>query len=339
MQSYKRIQCGKRPFYMDFECSLHFACTISISGIGLSATNKVMLVEATDGRCGNSDLPALDAEWAGVTNPSTVVQSGPYNQYNLGTAMGKSGAAHRLCWAHRPELENEDGSPNTDLSAEFRVEIDADFLWVRFTAVVDCVPGRACTITVYGVGFSSSNRLLLIESGGQCGSAAATAVDVEGLTNPVTVVDPGVPSSTVGVYELSSSADVVPPTGFRICWAADPEGTSPEAIITVTFDTTILTTIITIIAIISIITIVTTITISRPSRWRSTTPSRRPRRPSSGSASAPWRSRAWRATASAGTRSEATQRDPNPEDNDSLIRKDTSADKGFHSTFAALYSS
>lgn len=45
---------------------------------------------------------------------------GSYNLYSFGLTKGKSGASHRICWAHDPT-----GSESSD----FKVEIDPDFLW------------------------------------------------------------------------------------------------------------------------------------------------------------------------------------------------------------------
>lgn len=85
----------------------------------------------------------------------------------MGVAKGKSGASHRLCWAHDPPEFEGDGSAVTDFGPHYRVEIDPDFMWVRFTAVVDCVRDRPCVITIYGVGMGPTNQILLIKSSGQ----------------------------------------------------------------------------------------------------------------------------------------------------------------------------
>merc|ERR1719193_891929 len=99
------------PFMMDFECSLHFPCAFEISGIGLAASNKVYFVESALGRCGQAGVGALDAEWSGVSNPSAALAGpgGASNRYSVGTAAGKSGASHRLCWAHDPPELEADG--------------------------------------------------------------------------------------------------------------------------------------------------------------------------------------------------------------------------------------
>eukprot|EP00931_Biecheleriopsis_adriatica_P059553 TRINITY_DN35649_c0_g1_i2.p1 TRINITY_DN35649_c0_g1~~TRINITY_DN35649_c0_g1_i2.p1 ORF type:complete len:1722 (-),score=283.85 TRINITY_DN35649_c0_g1_i2:324-4907(-) len=216
------------PFIMDFECSLHFTCTITISGIGLASTNKVYLIESAAGRCGTSGVPALDAEWSSISNPAAVEQdSGQlYNTYNLGIGRGKSGASHRLCWAHDPPEAEDDGSPLSDPASHFRVELDPDFLWIRFTAIVDCVLGRICTITVYGNGIGPTSGILLIENPGQCGDAFAEEVDVIGLTNPKQVEPGGGASSTTGTYILGQTTTAVPPFGFRICWGPNPSNSS-----------------------------------------------------------------------------------------------------------------
>eukprot|EP00930_Biecheleria_cincta_P063827 TRINITY_DN4935_c0_g3_i1.p1 TRINITY_DN4935_c0_g3~~TRINITY_DN4935_c0_g3_i1.p1 ORF type:complete len:2865 (+),score=453.67 TRINITY_DN4935_c0_g3_i1:925-8595(+) len=216
------------PFAMDFECSLHFQCEIKISGIGLASTNKVYLIESALGRCGMAGIPRLDAEWSAVSNPATVVQDseGLYNTYYLGIATGKSGASHRLCWAHDPPETEDDGSPLSDPPSHFRVEIDPDFLWIRFTAVVDCVLGRKCNITIYGSGIGPTSEILLITNPGQCGDASAEAVEVVGLSNPTGVELPVVASSTAGVYILAQETIEAPPYGFRICWGPNPSNSS-----------------------------------------------------------------------------------------------------------------
>jgi len=217
------------PFAMDFECSLHFPCVFKISGIGLADTNRILFIESALGRCGMPNVQLPDAEWSGVINPSSVQDGGGsvYNLYSVGTATGKSGASHRLCWAHDPPEHYDDFTPITDWSSEFRVEIDPDFFWVRFTAVVQCVVGRECIITVYGVGMAPTNQIMLVTPHSECGSPQAVPVSVVGLTNPQQVIDPGVPSSSVGVYLLSTSTTAAPPAGFRICWGADPPDSSP----------------------------------------------------------------------------------------------------------------
>ncbi|CAE8589557.1 unnamed protein product, partial [Polarella glacialis] len=216
------------PFSMDFECSLRFECTITISGIGLASTNKIYLIESALGRCGMTGVPVLDAEWSTITNPAAVIQDseGLYNTYKLGTALGKSGASHRICWAHNPPEEEDDGTPLSDPASHFSVEIDPDFLWIRFTAIVDCVLGRICTITVYGSGIGPESQILLVTNTGSCGDASAAAVTVVGLNNPQQVIDPGVESSSVGIYVLGTTTSAVPPYGFHICWGPNPSNSS-----------------------------------------------------------------------------------------------------------------
>ncbi|CAJ1390273.1 unnamed protein product [Effrenium voratum] len=197
------------PLAMDFECFLNFPCVINISGIGLAASNKVLLVESSAGRCGDSNLPALDGRW-NFSNPAAAGQDlfGSYNLYSFGLAKGKSGASHRICWAHDPT-----GSESSD----FKVEIDPDFLWIRLTAIVDCVPGRTCSVAVLGSGILPSSQVLIIANSGRCGSASA--LEIPGLANPAS---PASTNGTSGMYVFGSAAST--PLGFRICWGSAPSG-------------------------------------------------------------------------------------------------------------------
>jgi len=215
------------PLAMDFECYLHFPCTINISGIGLSATNMVLLVETAAGRCGDVGLPALDSAWS-IPNPTTVSQDDlrSYNFYSFGIATGKSGASHRICWAHDPVAEASGTTyPLTD-SALYRVEIDPDFFWIRLTAIVDCVLGRLCTVTIIGSGIVPSSGVLLVTNPSRCGDASAEAVDISELTNPAGVQSIGGASSTQGLYILGYASSMAPPFGFRVCWGRNPANAS-----------------------------------------------------------------------------------------------------------------
>ena len=214
------------PLAMDFECYLHFPCTINISGIGLGPTNMVLLIETASGRCGDRGLPALDSTWS-ISNPTGVGQDllSSYNFYSFGTTVGKSGASHRICWAHDPQAEASTGASALADSALYRVEIDPDFFWIRLTAIVDCVLGRDCTVTIIGSGIVPSSGILLVTHPSRCGEASADAV-VGGLTNPAQVEPLGAASSTQGLYILGSAISAAPPLGFRICWGPRPASSS-----------------------------------------------------------------------------------------------------------------
>ena len=215
------------PLAMDFECYLHFPCTINISGIGLSPTNMVLLIETAAGRCGDVGLPALDSAWS-IPNPTAVSQDDlrSNNFYSFGIARGKSGASHRICWAHNPVAEASGTIyPLTD-SALYRVEIDPDFFWIRLTAIVDCVLGRLCTVTIIGSGIVPSSGVLLVTNPSRCGDASAEVVDISELTNPAGVQPIGGASSTQGLYILGYASSMAPPFGFRVCWGPNPANAS-----------------------------------------------------------------------------------------------------------------
>ena len=215
------------PLAMDFECYLHFPCTINISGIGLSSSNMVLLIETAAGRCGDAGLPALDSAWS-ISNPVAVSQDflHSYNFYSFGTAEGKSGASHRICWGHDPRGEASTTSYSVSDSALYRVEIDPDFFWIRLTAIVDCVLGRSCTVTIIGSGIVPSSAILLITNPSRCGDASAEAVDLSELTNPAGVEPIDGVSSTRGLYILGFATSQAPPFGFRICWGPNPANSS-----------------------------------------------------------------------------------------------------------------
>ncbi|CAK9092185.1 unnamed protein product [Durusdinium trenchii] len=210
------------PLAMDFECFLHFPCIINISGIGLAASNKVLLIEITS-RCGDPNISALDDRWS-TSNPTAVTQDsqGSFNLYSFGINAGKHGASHRICWAHDPERE---GSLSD--STLYRVEIDPDLRWFRLSAVVDCVVlGRPCHITVMGSGILPSSKILLISNEGRCGATNATAVSIAGLSNPTAVESDTAVPSVEGLYALGALLVEALPLGVRICWGSNPKNGS-----------------------------------------------------------------------------------------------------------------
>lgn len=212
------------PFVMDFECSLHFPCTIAISGIGLASTNKVLLIDGTTARCGESGAGYPGAGFEHIINPASPQDTGDgtYNIYNVGSAYGLSGSSFRLCWAHDPPMFEENGGVVWDFSKHYRVEIDPDFTWVRFTATVDCLVGRECRITIYGIGMPPTSQVLLVTGDRGCGDGSATPVSIAGMVNPQQVIGQTVSLTKVGHYFFGTLEDEAPPYGFRICWGANP---------------------------------------------------------------------------------------------------------------------
>jgi hypothetical protein len=112
------------PYRGEFECDLGAMCRVTISGFGLVAQNKLVMV--TGGECGddfgygqpNSLAPASLGYAA-----ETLSDDGDEAAFRLGTALSAVGDFYKLCWSWQPE------PPNFPLNLpNYNVEVDPDFL-------------------------------------------------------------------------------------------------------------------------------------------------------------------------------------------------------------------
>jgi hypothetical protein len=90
------------------ECMMTQACLVQLTGVGLTATNKVRII-ASSGNCSAGPLDQLDiTDFITGLEAATVEGYGAYEVYDLGRATGpgtRSVSAYKLCWGHNPTMD------------------------------------------------------------------------------------------------------------------------------------------------------------------------------------------------------------------------------------------
>jgi len=215
-------------------CNLGAPCTIEITGIGLTDTNRLLVISKYGGPCGSipPDAPMLALDMEGITNPRLVTNDLFDNKFDMGlVSKGGSystcrvaepvelciGTHYRLCWAHGVDKNALDDYP-------YQVDIGTFYLVGAFgTYSVECTLGSTCAFNIFGLDFAILNQVLIIDSRGQCGDADPPVAAFEGLQNPKrasSVADaPGGGMQATFRLGRSTSGNI---GTFRICWGYNP---------------------------------------------------------------------------------------------------------------------
>jgi hypothetical protein len=187
------------PQRFEFTCSLGDSCVFSVSGVGLNASNGVVLVESSS-PCGSGSAVVIKYFSAGEVlasvDGSTVVE------FTNVIMAAQPGSAYRLCWGHAPgTLE------------DYAVELDGDATLVGPDYdSFSCFKGTTCTIAMPGEGLAASNVIKL--KSGACGAPGGTIFAI----NPTTIVN-----SSYAIYTTRIPDESAVGNNFSLCWGANPD--------------------------------------------------------------------------------------------------------------------
>jgi hypothetical protein len=174
-------------------CTLGFACSLPLTGLGFSNASKVAVVNGT---CGVNAVAAV----------LTTEDEGTSATY-AGTPLGGAGASVSLCWGPSPSLDN--------ISSAFSVEVGTVAMTGPVFPTFDCTLGEPCTYELSGYNLATTNKLVIVE--GSCGddNAASFGASAGPLNGGTTN------------YEFSGLADASAgfPDGaeYSVCWGHEPD--------------------------------------------------------------------------------------------------------------------
>lgn len=195
------------PNVQDVACTFGLSCVVSIIGLDLASTNKIIVLSA--GNCGDN-APTL-ASITGMLSTIGVETQSPYVSYDLNTPLsGQPRSDYTLCWSH---------SPGDGAASLYKAPIG--YLTVNGPVQVaqHCILGTDCDITLSGVGLVATNQLLIIDADSSCGDSSPTIAVFDGLTNPASP-ETGNPSLyKLGIARTTSDG---PGSGYTICWGHNP---------------------------------------------------------------------------------------------------------------------
>jgi len=221
------------PTRMDYMCVFGISCVLTLSGIGLSTSDKLAVV--SDPSCGAS-MPSF-ISFLGLLhdNPVGPEESGSNagKAYPLGPSpsIARSGTpqASRLCWASAPLIE-EGNNVFTIFVGSFTMSGPVQGLSRDCRLCVDCV------IEIPGLGLNAADRIIMIESSGVCGnSLQMTSMQLyssgAGLQNPPSVT---VASWDSVIYHVGTPTIGI--TGdYNICWGRSPSTLGEYSLLVGTF--------------------------------------------------------------------------------------------------------
>jgi hypothetical protein len=212
-------------------CVLGMTCVINIAGVNLTVADRLIVV--TDSTCGGS--------FPNLVNFTDLLEDQPVGHqvagalptmmsYHLGSsssddaAIGGRPQTDQICWASAPTLQYDMTLNKTPLGT-----LTMQGLYQGL--VTECQLCQYCSVTAYGMGLASTDRILLIEGGGSCGDAAqmqaaALYSSTGGLQNPPSL---GIVSAISIVYNVGIAAVGVP-GDYTICWARNPSGFADYAV-------------------------------------------------------------------------------------------------------------
>jgi hypothetical protein len=194
------------PFNVATECTLSELCTIQLSGVGLSSSNAVRIVESTSA-CGDdvAGVGSFSGLSATTSATSAAAQVAVFSVAPLGATGGTSGSRYRLCYAHSP-------AANTDYS----FEVGTFTLNGPLVQEIDCPLTAHCLVQLTGTGLRSTNKVRVVSSGQLCSTSASTPVGYAGAIF-ATYLYPG----AVSTFDLGTATTGEASAGYQLCFAHD----------------------------------------------------------------------------------------------------------------------
>ena len=149
------------PVQSNHECVLTLPCEITLTGSGFSLGSHGLLLLEEGASCGTTTTVA-DATGSSWTNPANA----SVDTFSFGTStQGVASSSYIICWAFQPSNHSDYnvyvgtfqlGGPNV-LSGS------------------SCVKGENCIITLTGISFANTNKILVIDTSSSCSASAVAA--------------------------------------------------------------------------------------------------------------------------------------------------------------------
>lgn len=194
------------PVQSNHECVLTLPCEITLTGSGFSLGSHGLLLLEEGASCGTTTTVA-DATGSSWTNPANA----SVDTFSFGTStQGVASSSYIICWAFQPSNHSDYnvyvgtfqlGGPNV-LSGS------------------SCVKGENCIITLTGIGFANTNKILVIDTSSSCGASAVAAT-----FSPMTV-ETLVQDGTFTEYQFGQPNTGTAQSGYTLCWSASPSSTA-----------------------------------------------------------------------------------------------------------------
>lgn len=181
-------------------------CRITISGVGLFRPNYLLLLE--EDLCGN--INGTLTEFSPMANVKKVNDDGVYAEYEMGIAQwGFARPGYHMCWAY---------DPNPDIKEEFTFHVGDFRMKGASYRDMECTMGWPCELELLGIDFQNTNRLIVIEEGGECGMVQPDLASFTGMSYSGQVTDVAPYES----YSLGTATQGMPSAHYIVCWAHDP---------------------------------------------------------------------------------------------------------------------
>ncbi|CAK9061613.1 unnamed protein product [Durusdinium trenchii] len=192
------------PVQVSQACTMSLACQITLTGVGLAASNQLLLIHS-ESSCG--DVSATTATFDGLTNPVSPT-TGNVAVYDLGIARTTSdgpGSGYTVCWGHNGGVDYW----NIQLGTFSISGPDAQ------TTEVTCTMGLSCSIQATGVNLASTNKIAITALSDICGQTSLNMAIFPGAANPVSA------SGSFDVFEVGIPTGGMP-GDYKVCWGYSP---------------------------------------------------------------------------------------------------------------------
>ena len=149
------------PVQSNHQCVLTQACQITLTGSGFSLGSHGLLLLEAGASCGTTTTAAT-ATGSAWTNPATA----SVDTFAFGTSTaGTPSTSYVICWAFQPST-----------STDYNVYVGTFQLGgPNVITGSSCVKGENCIITLTGIGFANTNKILVVDTSSQCGASAVAA--------------------------------------------------------------------------------------------------------------------------------------------------------------------
>lgn len=184
-------------------CSLGVDCVITLTGVGLAASNQILLIDDSSS-CGD-ESPTL-ATFSGLSNP-TSPEASDFGEYRLGiprTTPEGPGSGYKVCWGHNPVNHSQWAVLLGTFSMDGPNVIGSP---------VTCTMGLACSLQVTGVNLASTNKITITANTDVCGQSNLNTAVFPGTPNPISVQ-----GAQNNQYDLGMPTGGVP-GDYKVCWS------------------------------------------------------------------------------------------------------------------------
>ncbi|CAD7942500.1 unnamed protein product [Amoebophrya sp. A120] len=194
-------------------CTLGEVCQVAITGVGLAATQEAAIIEyGTECGATNAQL----AVFTNFPNPVQTDQDGNFNKFSFQTPLLGTPGMYRLCFAFDPPV-----STDPLYLQGFKFEIGPFKMVGPVQVPKFCYLSMPCDIPLTGTDLASTNALLIIDRGSNCGDTTPTLHYLTGQTNPKATALSGA-ANAADTYLTGSPFAGRPGINGKVCWAHNP---------------------------------------------------------------------------------------------------------------------